>query len=448
MSRGEPSKPLSGLKIFRMWHASYPAVIEAVYEENPGLAERSFDEQMARFFATRATYSDTFARAMRGLGHEVMEVVYDLEAAQRAWLRDHGKTIAEEEWRQEILMAQIEAFRPDVLYIHAVNASPPGFAARVKAAFPFVRLAVGYAGLDVQDRFLPGIDLLMLGIPFLIDRFRQRGMEAHLVYHGFDGQILDAMPAPREGETRHDFTFAGSSGFGYHQFFTTRYWTLVELLVRSHMEGWINDSQGSMPATHAMDWTLVTTAAARARGEAVTKRSIEPVKTHVAIMMGSMPLEAEVMQEYGTYVVPPEQGAGIDPSLPLVPLCKLVPDKVHPPVFGTEMFDLLRRSDVTFNIHTDQTQGQSANMRLFESTGIGTCLLTDATPNIGELFEPDREVVTYASVDEAIEKAEYLRDHPDERRAIAEAGHARAMRDHTLAERCKQIDAILRAAVK
>jgi spore maturation protein CgeB len=57
-------------------------------------------------------------------------------------------------------------------------------------------------------------------------------------------------------------------------------------------------------------------------------------------------------------------------------------------------------------------------LRLFETTGIGTCLLTDWKPNISELFEP----VTYRSPAEALEKARGLLDHEPERQKIARAG--------------------------
>ena len=44
-------------------------------------------------------------------------------------------------------------------------------------------------------------------------------------------------------------------------------------------------------------------------------------------------------------------------------------------------------------------------MRLFEATGSGACLVTDWKENLGELFEPDVEVVTYRSVAECVKKS-------------------------------------------
>ena len=83
-------------------------------------------------------------------------------------------------------------------------------------------------------------------------------------------------------------------------------------------------------------------------------------------------------------------------------------------------------------------------MRLFEVTGVGTCLLTDWKKNIGELFEPDKEIVTYSSLEECSEKVKWLRNNPKACKEIAEAGQARCLRDHTFAQRVLELDEIIR----
>ena len=45
-------------------------------------------------------------------------------------------------------------------------------------------------------------------------------------------------------------------------------------------------------------------------------------------------------------------------------------------------------------------------IRLFESTGLGSCLLTDYKNNLTEFFSTD-EIITYRNNDEAVEKIKY-----------------------------------------
>ncbi|MFO0210108.1 MAG: glycosyltransferase, partial [Pseudanabaena sp.] len=89
-----------------------------------------------------------------------------------------------------------------------------------------------------------------------------------------------------------------------------------------------------------------------------------------------------------------------------------------------------------------------SNMRLFETTGVGSCLITDWKQNINDLFEPDREVVTYRSSSECIEKVKWLLSNPLEAEKIAKAGQHRTLKDHTFDIRSVQLDLIIQEALK
>lgn len=45
---------------------------------------------------------------------------------------------------------------------------------------------------------------------------------------------------------------------------------------------------------------------------------------------------------------------------------------------------------------------------------MGACLVTDWKENLHEMFEPEKEVVTYRSADEMVEKVNYLLAHDEE----------------------------------
>jgi hypothetical protein len=117
---------------------------------------------------------------------------------------------------------------------------------------------------------------------------------------------------------------------------------------------------------------------------------------------------------------------------------------LRPGVYGLEYYQTLADSNVNLNIHADTSPTHASNQRIFEATGVGTCLLTDWKPNIAEIFDPDSEVVVYRSAEEAVEKGRWLMEHPRERATIARAGQARTLRDHSFAERAAEFDAIVR----
>jgi spore maturation protein CgeB len=111
------------------------------------------------------------------------------------------------------------------------------------------------------------------------------------------------------------------------------------------------------------------------------------------------------------------------------------------------MFQILCDSKMTLNIHADSSPQFASNMRLFETTGVGTCLITDWKENLPELFVPDKEVVTYRNAQECAEKMKWLLDHPQERAEIAAAGMARTLREHTFMHRAVELDRIIRTAL-
>jgi spore maturation protein CgeB len=82
--------------------------------------------------------------------------------------------------------------------------------------------------------------------------------------------------------------------------------------------------------------------------------------------------------------------------------------------------------------------GFSPPTRVFEVAGAGTCMLCDDWPGIADCFEPQTEILIVRSAEDV---ATALRSHDTSaRRRIGDAFHARALRDHTYAQRAVQAD--------
>lgn len=108
-------------------------------------------------------------------------------------------------------------------------------------------------------------------------------------------------------------------------------------------------------------------------------------------------------------------------------------------VWGVEMYQALRASRLTLNSHIDMVGREAGNARLFEATGVGTCLLTDCKDNLHTLFDDGREVAAWRSVDDCLGLIDRYLASEDERRAMAAAGQARTLSAHTFRQRIDQI---------
>lgn len=69
---------------------------------------------------------------------------------------------------------------------------------------------------------------------------------------------------------------------------------------------------------------------------------------------------------------------------------------------------------------------------------MGALLITDWKENLHEMFEPGQEVVAYHSPEECAELVQYYLTHDVERKAIANAGQQRTLRDHTYDKRMQE----------
>jgi spore maturation protein CgeB len=115
------------------------------------------------------------------------------------------------------------------------------------------------------------------------------------------------------------------------------------------------------------------------------------------------------------------------------------------PVWGLEMYRTLARSHITLNPHGDiaKLNHMSGNMRLYEGTGCGALVITDDTPDVGELFRPDLEVVVYRTREELADKIKYYLDQPAKAAQIAEAGKVACLAHHSYPKRIAQFSEIL-----
>lgn len=115
--------------------------------------------------------------------------------------------------------------------------------------------------------------------------------------------------------------------------------------------------------------------------------------------------------------------------------------------WGKKMYDIFSKSKIVINRHINISGVYANNMRMFESTGMGALLLTDAKKNMHEFFDVGKEVVTYKSVQDLINKIKYYLKNDKERIMIAKAGQKKTLKIHTYKNRMIELDKILKKYV-
>ena len=107
-------------------------------------------------------------------------------------------------------------------------------------------------------------------------------------------------------------------------------------------------------------------------------------------------------------------------------------DRYRGEAWGLDMYRVLAGARIALNRHIAAAEGYANNMRLYEATGVGAALLTDAGRNLGELFEPGVEVATYRDPDGLVAAARsLLEDEADDAPPSPRQARRGRSADHT-----------------
>jgi len=113
------------------------------------------------------------------------------------------------------------------------------------------------------------------------------------------------------------------------------------------------------------------------------------------------------------------------------------------PIYGSQYAKAVRAARICLGIMSGKvegvSQGDETTTRSFEIPACGGFMLHERTPELLELYEEGREVACFGSVEELASKIDYYLNHPEERQAIARAGHARCVPAYSYDSRVKAI---------
>ncbi|MBO4704781.1 MAG: glycosyltransferase family 1 protein [Spirochaetaceae bacterium] len=112
----------------------------------------------------------------------------------------------------------------------------------------------------------------------------------------------------------------------------------------------------------------------------------------------------------------------------------------QPSSYGIEYYQILKNHNICLNLHSPISGSGAGNMRMFEVTGVGSCLVTDYKSENIDLFKPDDEIIVYEDFEELIEKLSWLKNHPDDLKKISIAGQKRTLSTHTYKQKAEMLN--------
>lgn len=422
----------------------YRGFLNRVYADQPDMAGRPFADQLDALAGCCFATAPFYARHLTALGHETHATILNALPLQQAWLAEHGprRSCETDQPYQEILAAQVERLRPDVLVILEMARLSDAY---LKALRPHARFVVGQIACPIrQQRDWTGFDFVLSSLPNYVDLFRQHGKAAERFLLGFEASILEQLSKPQvpgsaalaQSSAQQAGASAANAGPGGRA---------SAAQPRSTFEP-------TRPSTEAGESGSAATGGKR--GQAPREASFPPCHGPPAIpsqrplplvhVGGAGPVHAErneLLERLCRRFDLALWGYDFDG----LPADSTMRRRYRGEAWGIEMFRIMASARIVPNKHvTAVADGFANNCRLYEATGVGALLVTDNKRNLAELFEPGREIVAYDAPQDCEEKIAYYLDHADEAAAIAAAGQRRTLRDHTYAKRMAELVEIVR----
>lgn len=368
---------------FRLFKSTlfYPNYLENYYKDSPEKTNHSFCDQVQALLGEGFLFGDAWKYYLESTGHyEVMEVVFNAEPAQKQWAKEHGIRHSEESWKEEILAAQLADFKPDIWF--DMSWITPQQRLQLRQEHPSIRYVIGYDGAmnHFPDR-LAGCDAVLSCVKESAAFYTGAGMKGYWLPWGFDPRIGAKL---KPAVLRTECIFCGGMD--------------------------LNSKWGHFGRVELLD---------RLRRDFKLEICIRDLNEYAAVER--VLLSSIRHRNYATAWK----------ILRFYPLLFRLRSINTGSCYGLAMYQRLAEAKVALNRHADAAN-TAANIRLFETTGVGTCLLTDWKDDLPEVFEPNKEVVTFRSNEECAEKLRYLLDHDNVRRSIAAAGQKRCFRDHNI----------------
>lgn len=204
----------------------YPPFLREHYASRPHLDAAAYDEQLATLMARSFGTSDAYSHNLRLLGHEAQELVVNCVPLQASWAAEHGlhapgpvlRALFERAGRaaarlprvgdalHRILLAQVEAFAPDVVFLQDMRFHTTRQVRELRGAG---RLVVGQvASAAPAPDHVRAFDLVLTSFPHFVERFRELEVASDYFRIGFDERVLDRV-GDVSATARADVAFVG-----------------------------------------------------------------------------------------------------------------------------------------------------------------------------------------------------------------------------------------------
>jgi spore maturation protein CgeB len=375
----------------------YPEIIQNIYRENRDLSNYSYDKQYQTIIQMTHSWSDCLMQKMKDF--DSVNIFPFIAKLQNKWQEENS---IKSSTVYELIIKQILFYKPDILFFESAVEFSSDFYSSIKKLCPSVKYITGHCCCKFTKDNIKSFqifDLLFTSSPQYESAFKENKIKTSLVYHCFDSTMIK-QDIIYPFSNRRNLIFTGTLN---NHVFIDRV-TILNHLLKNNVK---IDIFTSIP------------------------RKIDLFKYYIKKILFLIVNKIKNILPIKIFKNLSEKYANLYPiKLPL----KIVKNSKKA-IFSNQMIEEIANSKICLNIHGGPLKNYAANIRLFEATGAGSCLLTEHMENLNDLFEIDKEIVTFHNENDCLNKISWLLKNPEICEKIAKAGQKKTLEYHTFTNR-------------
>jgi hypothetical protein len=127
----------------------------------------------------------------------------------------------------------------------------------------------------------------------------------------------------------------------------------------------------------------------------------------------------------------------------IIPLANSLKSNVNPPIFGEDMMDVLSRTKMILNMHSDYDLNYAVNMRVFEALGSGCLLFTEQNREVEKYFKNAEHLIYYSDKKDLLKKINFYKRNKNLAGQIGKNGQKEILNNHTVSKRIGEFISIV-----
>ena len=377
----------------------YEPYLNNFYKKNSNVNNILFKDHKEQMLNDFLTWPTVLANYMNNKGYNVEVIIDNAEILQKTWANENNlKIINGLKWRETIVLGQIKKYKPDLLLI--LNPEVRHYVYINDAKSDYKKLAF-FLGHDISNKkLIKQADILFTSSKEYVYNEFPEIENLYQIGVFFPSKVLNKIAHTKK---IYDIVFVGNIT---HQH--KRRAEILAYLVKNDVDLKIFSSLAKIDFISKVRHII---------SSIIRRKGIRKILTTVRDL-----------------IVPSDFSRNISV---LSKVCLS-------PIYGIDYYKCLSSAKINLNIHIDMTTKFSGNNRMYDVTGVGSCLITDKKITNNNLFEINKEIIEFNSKEDLLKILEGAKsDNYSKVEEIAKRGQEKTLSNYSESATFAKLELIL-----